>query len=89
MWFGRVRNNLRRGVQGAFSTATKGKVPVVPVTILGTNQLMPNGQEGRLYSPAAPVRMVVHPPISGTNAAELAQQARAAIASAMPSDLVA
>eukprot|EP00884_Botryococcus_braunii_P019371 jgi/Botrbrau1/6117/Bobra.331_2s0012.1 len=75
--------------KGAFSTATKGKVAVVPVTILGTNHLMPNGQEGRLYPYPHPVRMVVHPPIFGSNAAELAKQAREAIASAMPPDMVA
>jgi 1-acyl-sn-glycerol-3-phosphate acyltransferase len=76
-------------VQGAFSTATKGDVAVVPVTIIGTDVLMPNGQEGRLYTSPDPVRMIVHPPIKGRNAAELAKEARDVIASAMPPERVA
>jgi 1-acyl-sn-glycerol-3-phosphate acyltransferase len=68
--------------------ATKGKVPVVPVTILGTGNLMPSGQESKLYPFKGPVRMIVHKPIQGTNAEKLAAEARAAVASAMPPELL-
>lgn len=37
-------------LQGAFSVAAKRKVPVVPITLQGTGELMPVGAEGRLFS---------------------------------------
>ena len=48
--------------QGAFSVAAKAGVPVVPITLIGTGALMPNGQEGRLY-PGDGVRIIVHPKV--------------------------
>lgn len=50
-------------VQGAFSVAVKAGVPVVPITLIGTGALMPNGQEGKLYSGEG-VRIIVHKPVS-------------------------
>ncbi len=47
--------------KGAFSVAGKAGVDVVPVTLLGTGDLMPSGQEGSLRPGA--VRIVVHQPI--------------------------
>ena len=60
-----LQSASRRAVcllQGAFSVAVKAKVPVVPITLIGTGALMPNGQEGKLYAGEG-VRIVVHPPV--------------------------
>lgn len=48
--------------QGAFSVAVKTGKPVVPITIIGTGKLMPNGQESRLYGGSG-VKIIVHPRI--------------------------
>lgn len=74
--------------KGAFSVAVKAGVPVVPITLIGTGALMPNGQEQKLYSGNA-VRIVVHPPITSTDANTLMKDVRAAIASKLPPSLVA
>lgn len=67
--------------------ASKAKVPIVPVTLVGTGRLMPNGQEGRMYG--GPVRMIVHKPIQPGNPEEMMRQARADIASCLPALAVA
>jgi 1-acyl-sn-glycerol-3-phosphate acyltransferase len=73
------------GAQGAFSIAAKAGVPVVPVTLVGTGRLMPNGQEARLFGGRA--RVVVHPAIPPSKDADaMAAAARAAIASSLPPD---
>ena len=74
--------------KGAFSVAVKAGAPVVPITLVGTGDVMPNGAEGEMY--AGRVRIIVHPPIAskGRDADELAEEARAAIASALPPELV-
>lgn len=62
---------------------------VVPITLIGTGDLMPNAREGELYP--GTVRIVVHPPIAcgkGTNADAVCTAARAAVASALPPELV-
>ncbi len=41
---GRSNSACICGAQGAFSVASKAKVPIVPVTLIGTGHLMPNGQ---------------------------------------------
>jgi 1-acyl-sn-glycerol-3-phosphate acyltransferase len=70
--------------KGAFSVAVKAGVPVVPVTLIGTGALMPNGAEGRLYSGGG-VTVVVHPPIPpSTDAAAMMAAAREAIAGPLP-----
>jgi 1-acyl-sn-glycerol-3-phosphate acyltransferase len=71
--------------KGAFSVAVKAKVPVVPVTLVGTGALMPAGQEGRLF--AGGVTVVVHPPIPPGDAGAMMEAARAAVTSAMPPGL--
>lgn len=42
--------------------AVKTGKPVVPITLIGTGKLMPNGQESRLYGGNG-VRIIVHPRI--------------------------
>ena len=49
-------------LQGAFSVAVKTGSPVVPITLVGTGKLMPNGQESRLYGGRG-VKIIVHPRI--------------------------
>lgn len=74
--------------KGAFSVAVKAKAPVVPVTLVGTGDVMPSGREGEMY--ARDVTIVVHPPIatdSGASAAAVCAAARAAVASALPAEL--
>ena len=75
--------------QGAFSVAQKAKVPVVPITLIGTGRLMPNGQEGRLFWGSG-VRIVVHRPLPPDTPADvLMEKTRKAIASELPPELVA
>ena len=74
--------------KGAFSVAARAGVPVVPVTLLGTAGVMPNGREGEMYG--GRVRIVVHPPVPPQrDAGAMAEAARRAVASALPADLVA
>ncbi len=76
------------GWQGAFSVAAKTGVPVVPITLVGTGRLMPNGQESRLYSGGG-VKIIVHPMVRGKNADKMSEEVRKAIASRIPPSLVA
>jgi hypothetical protein len=55
-------------LQGAFSVAVKTGSPVVPITLIGTGKLMPNGQESRLYGGNG-VKIIVHPRIQVQSAA--------------------
>lgn len=64
--------------KGAFSVAAKTGAPVVPITLLGTGQLMPAGMESTLNSGS--VKVVVHKPIEGTDADLLCKQSRDVIA---------
>ena len=68
--------------KGAFSVAVKAGAPVVPVTLVGTGALLPNGREGELYP--GKLKLVVHPKVQSEDAEELAAAARASIASALP-----
>ncbi|KAF5837663.1 hypothetical protein DUNSADRAFT_4096 [Dunaliella salina] len=74
--------------KGAFSVAGKAGVDVVPITLLGTGDLMPSGQEGCLRPGS--VRIVVHKPIptKGRDTGQVCDEARQAIASALPAELV-
>eukprot|EP00741_Cyanophora_paradoxa_P011223 tig00020554_g10843.t1 len=83
---------MLRFQRGAFSMAVKAKVPVVPLTILGTADMMPVGKEATLR-PGKP-RIVVHEPISWQNpdgtprtADEVCDLAAMAIDSALPEQL--
>ncbi|KAJ6791296.1 putative 1-acyl-sn-glycerol-3-phosphate acyltransferase 1, chloroplastic [Iris pallida] len=64
--------------KGAFSVAVKTKVPVVPITLLGTGKLMPTGMEGVL-KPGS-VEVVIHKPIVGRDADVLCNETRNIIA---------
>ncbi|KAG0488558.1 hypothetical protein HPP92_007369 [Vanilla planifolia] len=64
--------------KGAFSVAAKTEAPVVPITILGTGQLMPAGMEGILRSGS--VKVVIHKPVKGTDADLLCKESRHVIA---------
>lgn len=64
--------------KGAFTVAVKTGVPIVPITLLGTGQLMPSGMESILNSGS--VKVVVHKPIEGTDADLLCKQSRNVIA---------
>lgn len=63
--------------KGAFSVAVKARVPVVPIVLIGTGDIMPNGMEGVLRPGS--VKMIVQPPIEGTDSNELCGMARTAI----------
>lgn len=62
--------------------AAKAKVPVVPVTIVGTGKKMPNKQENKMYPGS--VQMIVHPKIEPSSATEMLQEARKAVQSRLP-----
>ncbi|CAN1809499.1 1-acyl-sn-glycerol-3-phosphate acyltransferase BAT2, chloroplastic [Linum perenne] len=64
--------------KGAFSIAAKTGVPVVPMTIIGTGGIMPTGKEAILNSGS--VRVVIHEPLQGNDAAVLCDEARTVIA---------
>ncbi|GAQ90540.1 lysophosphatidic acid acyltransferase [Klebsormidium nitens] len=63
--------------KGAFSIATKAKMPIVPITLVGTGKLMPSGQEGSLHSGG--VKIIVHPPMMGTDPNQLMADSREVI----------
>lgn len=72
--------------KGAFSVAAKAGVPVVPVSLVGTGALMPNGQEGKLFGGllGGRVSVVVHDRIPASKDADaMMEAARAAIASSL------
>ena len=70
-------------MQGAFSIAAKAGVPVVPVTLVGTGGLMPNGQESRLFGGRA--RVIVHPRIPPSKDADaMMAAARTVIVQSLP-----
>ncbi|KAF5193491.1 1-acyl-sn-glycerol-3-phosphate acyltransferase 1 protein [Thalictrum thalictroides] len=64
--------------KGAFSVAAKTGVPVVPITLMGTGQLMPAGMESALLSGS--VKVVIHKPIEGSDPDILCDKARNVIA---------
>lgn len=67
--------------RGAFTIAAKAKVPIVPVSLIGTGKLMPNGFEGTLRPGS--VKVIIHPPIQGSNPDELCEQSRAVISKSL------
>lgn len=69
--------------KGAFSLAAKTRVPVVPITLIGTGQIMPAGMEGILNSGS--VKVVVHKPIEGDDPDVLCREARNIIADSLNS----
>ena len=74
-------------LQGAFSVAAKAKVPVVPITMVGTGNMMPNKQEFKLFPGG--VRIIVHPRIHPGSADAMLDQAFQSVAGSLPPELVA
>ncbi|XP_030459007.1 1-acyl-sn-glycerol-3-phosphate acyltransferase BAT2, chloroplastic [Syzygium oleosum] len=64
--------------KGAFSVAAKTRVPVVPMTLIGTGKIMPAGHEGIVNSGS--VKVVIHKPIEGSDAETLCNEAKSTIA---------
>lgn len=73
--------------KGAFSVAAKAKVPVVPITIVGTGRMMPNKQEYRLFPGKA--HIIIHPRIDPSSADAMLDQAFQQVAGSLPPELVA
>lgn len=67
--------------KGAFSLAAKTKVPVVPITLIGTGKIMPVGKESILNT--GPVKVVIHKPIEGNDTETLRRESRNIIAEAL------
>ncbi|XP_012575453.1 1-acyl-sn-glycerol-3-phosphate acyltransferase BAT2, chloroplastic isoform X2 [Cicer arietinum] len=67
--------------KGAFSIAAKTNAPVVPITLIGTGQIMPAGREGMVN--LGSVKVVIHKPIDGKDADMLCKEARNTIASVL------
>ncbi|KAM1478449.1 hypothetical protein ACFX2I_025872 [Malus domestica] len=67
--------------RGAFSVAAKTKVPVVPITLIGTGKIMPPGREDILNTGA--VKVVIHKPIEGHDTEVLCSETRNVIAGAL------
>ena len=59
--------------KGAFSVAAREKKRVVPVTLIGTNELMASGKEGQLYSGA--IRVIVDEPLDCEDANQTMKEA--------------
>jgi len=75
--------------KGAFRTAIDQQLPLLPVTLVGTREILP-ARTLRLFPGTA--RMVIHPPIETTGmnvdqVDELMQRTRAVITTALPPDL--
>lgn len=73
--------------KGAFSVAAKAKVPVVPITLVGTGDLMPNKREYLLFP--GKVDVVIHPAIAPGDADKMMEAAYQAIASSLPPGSIA
>jgi 1-acyl-sn-glycerol-3-phosphate acyltransferase len=72
--------------RGAFRISIDQDLPILPVTLVGTRDVLP--AKSLLLFPGS-IRMVIHPAIdpAGKNADELMEETRSAITSAMPADL--
>ncbi|KAF4356750.1 hypothetical protein F8388_010972 [Cannabis sativa] len=71
--------------KGAFSIAAKTKVPVVPITLIGTGKLMPPGMEGILNTGS--VKVIIHKSIEGSDPQVLCNESRNIIANGLLSHL--
>lgn len=80
---------LRRFQGGAFRAAKQNKAPVVPVTILGTREVMPSHAWVPLRYPSSPMSLVVHPPLDSAKytVEELRDKSFEAIDSALPPEI--
>ncbi|KAA3477616.1 1-acyl-sn-glycerol-3-phosphate acyltransferase 1, chloroplastic-like [Gossypium australe] len=60
--------------KGAFTVAAKTGVPVIPMTLIGTGEIMPAGMEHVVNSGS--VKLIIHKPIKGNDPEILRQLAR-------------
>lgn len=77
--------------KGAFSIARKAKVGMVPITVMGTAEIMPPGREFRLFHTPG-VNLIVHPVITAEEVqtlpdGELVSKAKGLIDSGLPPSL--
>lgn len=75
--------------KGPFGMARRAKVPLVPITILGTGRMMPGGKEYQLFYSGSGVRVIIHPQITAAQVEELqdddlVERARVAVESGLP-----
>lgn len=84
-----VSGKLRKFQAGAFRAAKQKGVAVVPITILGTREVMPAWAWLPIRYPPERIRMVVHPPIDTTKYTidQLRDMAFEAVDSALPPEL--
>ncbi|CAK9035213.1 1-acyl-sn-glycerol-3-phosphate acyltransferase BAT2 [Durusdinium trenchii] len=78
--------------RGPVSMAKRAKVPIVPMTILGTGRIMPSKKEYLLYQNNAGVKIIVHPKVPVQEVEDtpddvLLQKLRDTIESALPPQL--
>eukprot|EP00186_Timspurckia_oligopyrenoides_P002605 CAMPEP_0182450918 /NCGR_PEP_ID=MMETSP1172-20130603/43437_1 /TAXON_ID=708627 /ORGANISM="Timspurckia oligopyrenoides, Strain CCMP3278" /LENGTH=139 /DNA_ID=CAMNT_0024648643 /DNA_START=892 /DNA_END=1311 /DNA_ORIENTATION=- len=80
---------MRKFQSGAFKASLATGAPIVPVTILGTGELMPPDAYMPMKYPKNGISIIVHPKIypEGRDATELSQLAYAEINSALPTEL--
>ena len=81
-----VDGKLKSFKKGAFRLATAQGLPILPITIIGTNRIM---KPGEMFIRPGKVKLVIHPAIevSGDDAQDIRQlmdQTRTVIASALP-----
>ena len=81
---------LKRFKKGAFRMAIDLELPILPLTVTGTRDVLPADTSDLLPGSA---RLIIHPPISvegltAEDCSRLSQQVREVIASALPSDQV-
>jgi 1-acyl-sn-glycerol-3-phosphate acyltransferase len=72
--------------KGAFRLAAEQNLPLLPITLVGTRDVLP-AKSLRLFP--GPIKMVIHPVIdaAGKHEDQLMDECRAAITSAMPPEL--
>ena len=58
---------------------------MIPITLVGTGAIMPNKQELKMFP--GHVRVIVHPRVQPKAADAMQQEARSAVASALPAEL--
>lgn len=80
---------MRRFQGGAFRAAKQNKAPIVPVTILGTKEIMPSYAWVPLRYPSSPITLIVHPTLDSKryNVDELRDKSFEAINSALPIEI--
>lgn len=60
------------------------QVTLIPITIVGSGDVMPSGKEGELHP--GTIQLIVHPPIStcGRRTTNVAEECRQVISSRLP-----